>query len=154
VDFCATNNAKIPIIGAAFGVCRVKNRLIGDFLFTCEAQQTPNAPGNLKVQRVHTETAPNTYEDQIEVTWDGAAGAASCKVYWSTSETPGPSEPGFSGGEQTGINATGTLIPGAKHDPWQSVALVDFLRLMPQKIPDYRAARTRGTAYLWYERSL
>jgi hypothetical protein len=32
VDFCATNNAKIPIIGAAFGVCGVKNRLIGDFL--------------------------------------------------------------------------------------------------------------------------
>jgi hypothetical protein len=32
VDFCAINNAKIPIIGAAFGVCRVKNRLIGDFL--------------------------------------------------------------------------------------------------------------------------
>jgi hypothetical protein len=24
--------------------------------------------------------------------------------------------------------------------PWQPVALVDFLRLMPQKIPDYRAA--------------
>jgi hypothetical protein len=32
VDFCATSNAKIPIIGAAFGVCKVKNRLIGDFL--------------------------------------------------------------------------------------------------------------------------
>jgi hypothetical protein len=32
VDFCATNNAKILILGAAFGVCGVKNRLIGDFL--------------------------------------------------------------------------------------------------------------------------
>jgi hypothetical protein len=28
----------------------------------------------------------------------------------------------------------------------QPVALVDFLRLMPQKIPDYRAARTSGTS--------
>jgi hypothetical protein len=27
---------------------------------------------------------------------------------------------------------------------WQPVVLVDFLRLMPQKIPDYRAARTFG----------
>jgi hypothetical protein len=26
VDFCAANNAKIPITGAAFGVCGVKNR--------------------------------------------------------------------------------------------------------------------------------
>jgi hypothetical protein len=36
VDFCTTGNAKIPIIGAAAnlrfdGVCRVKNRLAGDF---------------------------------------------------------------------------------------------------------------------------
>jgi hypothetical protein len=48
VDFCATNNAKIPIIGVAFGVCRVKNRLIGDFWgFTREAQQIPRI-GKLK----------------------------------------------------------------------------------------------------------
>jgi hypothetical protein len=37
VDFCAINNAKILIIGAArtfgsMGVCGVKNCLIGDFL--------------------------------------------------------------------------------------------------------------------------
>jgi hypothetical protein len=37
VDFCGISNAKIPIIGTAFGVCSDqrfggKNRLIGDFL--------------------------------------------------------------------------------------------------------------------------
>jgi hypothetical protein len=32
VDFCTISKAKIPIIRRAFGVCRVKNRLIGDFL--------------------------------------------------------------------------------------------------------------------------
>jgi hypothetical protein len=41
VDFCATGNAKIPINGYAFGVCKVKNRLAGDFWeFTRKAQQT------------------------------------------------------------------------------------------------------------------
>jgi hypothetical protein len=44
VDFCVINDAKIPIFGAALGVCRVKNRLIGDFGdFMREAQQTPRA---------------------------------------------------------------------------------------------------------------
>jgi hypothetical protein len=33
------------------------------------------------------------------------------------------------------------MLPGY----YQPVALVDFLRLMPKKIPDYRAARTSGT---------
>jgi hypothetical protein len=47
VDFCAINNAKIPIIGAArtfgsMGVCGVKNRLIGDFL-GFYARSTTNA---------------------------------------------------------------------------------------------------------------
>jgi hypothetical protein len=32
---------------------------------------------------------------------------------------------------------------------WQPVALVDILRLMPQKIPDYRVARTSGTNAVW-----
>jgi hypothetical protein len=32
VDFCAAGGAKIPVAGAAFGLCGVKNRLIGDFL--------------------------------------------------------------------------------------------------------------------------
>jgi hypothetical protein len=31
VDFCAISNAKIPIIGAAFGVCGGKNRLAVGF---------------------------------------------------------------------------------------------------------------------------
>jgi hypothetical protein len=31
VDFLRLMPQKIPIIGAAFGVCKVKNRLIGDF---------------------------------------------------------------------------------------------------------------------------
>jgi phage I-like protein len=32
VDFCATNNAKIPIIRPALAVCRVKKRLAVAFL--------------------------------------------------------------------------------------------------------------------------
>jgi hypothetical protein len=35
VDFCATNNAKIPIIGAVFGVYRAKNRLKAGFGNLC-----------------------------------------------------------------------------------------------------------------------
>jgi hypothetical protein len=78
---------------------------------------SPNTPVISNLERVYTETAPNTYEDQIKVTWDGAAGAVSYKVYWSTTETPRPGEPGFSGGEQTGINTTETFIPSAEHNP-------------------------------------
>jgi hypothetical protein len=43
VDFLRLMPQKIPDYWAAFGVCRVKNRLIGDFWgFTREAQQTPS----------------------------------------------------------------------------------------------------------------
>jgi hypothetical protein len=41
VDFCAANGPKIPIIGAPWVVCKVKNRLAGDFWdFMREAQQS------------------------------------------------------------------------------------------------------------------
>jgi hypothetical protein len=35
VDFFVINDAKIPIFGAALGVCKVKNRFVGDFLRLC-----------------------------------------------------------------------------------------------------------------------
>jgi hypothetical protein len=44
VDFCAVSNAKIPINGRAFGVCRVEialQAIFGDF--KREAQQTPGS---------------------------------------------------------------------------------------------------------------
>jgi hypothetical protein len=39
-------------------------------------------------------------------------------------------------------------------DNERSVVVVDFLRLMPQKIPDCRVARVSGLVYQRYERGL
>jgi hypothetical protein len=40
VDFCGISNAKIPIIGVALAVCRVKDRLIGDLWGFCARSAT------------------------------------------------------------------------------------------------------------------